>query len=935
MNSESKIKVFISSRCSTDRINIEKVLNNDPINKNLVVNKYLLMNYKIVRKALKLALEETGLFSVYLFEDDGPSSFTAEEDYLSNLDDCDVCLFIIDNYDDKISDGIMKEINRAKENQKKSLYIFFNNEDYEITSLEASMKKGSLPHHKPVTSFEEVFSDSYKSVINDIVRTYRRNQSIGINSPRSGDGEDELTIKAFPITLQQTNVEIFKELEGTKSLLSKLLSNETVEGTVTSSLDKWSMSILKVLLGEYEYSTIKQEKLLKDLQPIQSEEIHAIVIKRWAAINKFFDGDINSAIEILEDLSQSQSFNNSDTNWIKSDILIDLGNLRSIVNREKDIIMDFSITKKFDELSSIVFFPLIDRFNSNIKEKILNQIFSEKTDSKSTIHFYNNNSFVAYLTNYLSTAIYYGSYSHLFLFLDNLLEILFYSMDSNSPLVEKLQLLRISILSGNEEKFQRIYSKYKNCLSYATKDEIIHLFKLTDHIPYHFQKQVWKIILIKEIGYYLSDDDFSSSLNEIFIMAEQKLLDGNINYNLFAKLLEMIAANRFRIPQDQILEFLLKLLQTKHERLHIEAIKLLTKLNYKEVSLPLVRDLVQNISTICDSKELLINGSNIQIVMLRISKQRKEFYKETKEIVVKYFPEYFKNDWDLEHFSKSRMRHINRYLDIIIARNATQGINGKFTIFVDEPFYILHNIISRHNSPLDSNINAKIGEAITSTLFSSTQTYSEKIKAIQLLQLILKRKHEDSLFWSEIYEKCIINEPRIFEGADSFLERDTLILLKLQVELLKTLNHVDCFQELVELLSLISNGTNFEIMKSLLLIEDAFNGTHGRNLDISILSTLIQFTSAFCFYEDQDIRFNAVNVLYVLLDSPFSGLIINRLLKMMDDESFEVRYSVLKQAPRIKMFNTRDFEFIISKAKVDNHFLIQDLAKDIKKSTDN
>ena len=149
---DEKIRVFISSNCRDE-------------------------NYQIVRGALKNILEETGFIKTYVFEYQGASSSTAEEDYLSKLDDSHVVLFLIDNKDinGNIPEGVMKEYLRAKELEKKSIFVFCNAEKDRITNLqmELNSKSGKANHYFVVSRLRDFVEQSYQSVVNDIMNTYK------------------------------------------------------------------------------------------------------------------------------------------------------------------------------------------------------------------------------------------------------------------------------------------------------------------------------------------------------------------------------------------------------------------------------------------------------------------------------------------------------------------------------------------------------------------------------------------------------------------------------------------------------------------------------------------------------------------------------------------------------------------------------------------
>ena len=78
-----KIKVFISSKCGG--------------------------KYDNVRLKLKETIENTNLAEVYLFEEAEASTLSAIDHYTLALQECDVCIFLIDNKDG-ISSGVQREI---------------------------------------------------------------------------------------------------------------------------------------------------------------------------------------------------------------------------------------------------------------------------------------------------------------------------------------------------------------------------------------------------------------------------------------------------------------------------------------------------------------------------------------------------------------------------------------------------------------------------------------------------------------------------------------------------------------------------------------------------------------------------------------------------------------------------------------------------------
>ena len=79
-NQQETIKVFISSKCGGEHINL------GISTADLAVR----TNYDVIRRALKLRLEATSFIQVYVFEVGSASSMSAQDEYLYKIDDSDV-----------------------------------------------------------------------------------------------------------------------------------------------------------------------------------------------------------------------------------------------------------------------------------------------------------------------------------------------------------------------------------------------------------------------------------------------------------------------------------------------------------------------------------------------------------------------------------------------------------------------------------------------------------------------------------------------------------------------------------------------------------------------------------------------------------------------------------------------------------------------------
>lgn len=143
---ERKINVFISSICGVEE-------------------------YDNMRASLKISLEATGIIKVYMFEAAGASTLSAQDHYLLNLEESDICIFLIDNADG-ITSGVQREIDMVKQNNIMALYYFCDETSSEKTQLELGMIGARFAKSKVVHHFKELGTDSAKAMISDITDIY-------------------------------------------------------------------------------------------------------------------------------------------------------------------------------------------------------------------------------------------------------------------------------------------------------------------------------------------------------------------------------------------------------------------------------------------------------------------------------------------------------------------------------------------------------------------------------------------------------------------------------------------------------------------------------------------------------------------------------------------------------------------------------------------
>jgi len=923
MQIDEKIKVFISSKCGGERINYDRLVDTDSIDKKYVADRAVRTNYDLVRRALKTALEETGLIRTYVFEDTSASSSVVKEDFLFELDGSDVCLFLIDNFDDNISEGLLVEITRAQRTNKKSFYLFLNHPEKEETSIQENIRRTAGTHYFVIDDIRRFIDEGYKSVINDILTTYKKycKGNITFTEQEIATSVD-IVGENFPVDTTDIDKQIFKNLGLTKNKMVSLIYKQNSKDVQTSDFDTACLEVLDFLLGEKDFGDIGISSLLEELSNIQPPEVHKLVCKRWEAISSFYAGHIEKAVELLERTYQEFSEDKSISKWLLNDILIDWRNLSTIKGQAENII-DFSVQKKIDQEKSLVFFPILDRFSTNINNALWDRNFSLLTSSPYSISLSNPEHLFSLISNYIFTAIYYGSFAQLGCVLEQIKKVIFDLVQKDNNILFKIQLMRISILCGNEMDFRKIFQKYGSSLSYSSVEEISELYNLANTKPLPYQKETWKVLIFSEIGYYLSDADFEKVSNEIFDLCSKWVESENPNVWLGEKLIKALKTNNTRLSQGKIIYFANKVFTNKAIRFYLSLSELLISLDFSMVSHGIVNDLILQIKTIINDEEINHQGKKFEHLLTKLRKIRDDFDNEIDEIVKEKFPGFFDNDYHLE-ISPDKASHIRRYLKQIESRNASQGVNGQIAFYANNPYITLRNILEYDQNVLDEKLLTDILAVLENTLLSKTQTYSAKDDAIKLIIFLKSWEFSPAHDWSGLYSTLHKNIETLAKGSSNyFSETSSSQILNLHLVLLKRVFGEDCLQELIETLALINNGDEFEKIESLNALENFLKFEKDIFSELSIASILIQYVSNFCFYADFDIRYRTVQVLYELLDTPYSSLIISQLSKMMDDDDYRVKWGILRQVQKIREYSETTFNYILGKAKIDKNYLVR------------
>lgn len=900
---EYKISIFISSKCDTER-------------------------YRIVRRALKELLLETGMAIVYVFETAPGSSQPLPDTYIDHVDESHLCLFLIDN-DDGVTDGVLKEYKRAEELGKKIICIFCDDGKNEPTQLEIEIKNKHSSKFSPIHDFSDFTEAAYKAALQDIVDIYKKNgKGAVLNSIENGSFEP------LPVMSSTRNIiekKLFSGIDKTKNeILSFISPSFRVEKSATE-LDVLLSEFLKVILCEKKFKEIDYEKLCEKVIELHKSNYKELISLRLKAIKSYYEDRINECIDFLKKALIMASQKEDIDNWISNDIAIDL---RNMIEISDEINGKFTVDNEGQEYikknSEVVFSPVMDRLETEIYKEIIEQYYKIYTESPYSKTLGGQEVVFEEISICFYTAILYGSITNLLITRSRMISALlalFFEDNDHDLFISLIKILIIERRYSDLEKLDRIYNQSTDMVN--TKD-ITDIQKCIECIPIMHYRIISKFILFKFFGYYFSDDQYQDFSNDLFSYSFTFIDDTNKIIALCNYVFKALKENMQRINKDRVVECLIKAFSTKNTSIYNEAFSLGSDIDYGLVSqenqVKLLKKSIEIISVIKNHSTRINN----YLICFRITAT---IEMESMDSAVEINMEDFYNNEYQNAFTWSRefsMDRIKYYLNYIDAQNEKLTKNTGIEINYSSRYGIIINIIVKYKLDLSWDEIIPIIENVKKTLLVHNQTYREKCNAIKLI-IFLKIHFNYMLEWNNFIDSLISCEEKILSGAnDSFFEKDD------EKNILYTTYQIMLFvfnkyskEKVINSIMNISNLTSYGIIRCLGSINTMLEDYNYNDENDFIISYIIYLSIMLSKHKELDIRFNAVRCLIQLTHSKYNYLILPQLSSLMDTGTSKIKVSILSRVKKIADGDNSVKEYIIQKGRVDNNYWVRKIAKEL------
>lgn len=753
------INVFLSSICGIDK-------------------------FDKLREEIITALEKTGLFKVYTFENEPGSTLNAGDHYLFGLNDSDVCVFLINNADG-VTEGVKKEIRLANKLKKKSIYYFCDEGHSEKTELEISMLHAENAKSQVVHSFSDLAKDSCQALVDDITNIYRNycNGNLIVESLDIEDKVDEKESTDYLIT-KKDSIGIIENqiLQGdscTAYLAEKIMDRKFKKDKKSSVLDNWGERFLKVIFGDCKIENFNTSLFLDDLAKVQDEQFHQVVSLRWKAISAHYQGNIDNSIKYLEQAKQLAAEMGL-PRWYQNNILVDLIDEKRVdlgarngflTQRDENYI-------ELAEYSDQRYFPIMDKIQKQISDVYVSGLSKRKLRSLNTETYIRNYYYdISFLSKYLMVAMYFGSMSHLLTFIPQFRGFLDYLIDEGLENWSiQLGMLKTSLYSCDLKDVQNLIQNNHEFLGNINSVEAKEVMEFCSSHPIQYIRWQKQIVTFGILGYYLNQQDFLLYRKEVFRILSNWINDDSSNIMIGNVIFDSLSNCVARLDQEELGVFCCQVMEKNKRRYYRKLISFIGyNLNLNDLTDSTATRLISNISKILRSNEDNERISDLYFAFRNLRNQDRSKTNELNEIVLNTIPKYALDSYllDTEEYP-DLIEYINKKLIEVNEDIVLQGKDGHYFEKGERYLEVIHNILAfDKKTELDDELLERVIDAAYKTLLFSKEKFRLKMDAASLLSFLAVSnkycypKHLGK--YNEILEKSglIINEENVFLNSNA------------------------------------------------------------------------------------------------------------------------------------------------------------------------
>lgn len=913
---DEKIQIFISSACGDEP---EK------------------QKYNLVREALKELIESTGFAKVYVFESEGASTISAGQHFTYALEDCDACIFLVDNRDG-VPPGVQKEIDTAKKHGIKSFYYFCNQYSKEETPLQKSLKGSKHAKSETIHDFKDIIKRGATSLVNDLVMIYKqyckgrltwyeestKEKSTDIPNIESSFRSDSMAQKVV-LTNIDCCIKYFTEL------ILGLSHNEVKR---TGSIDQLCVAFLPVLFEGATINDASLNSLLSEIEKHQTSQHFAVTKKRYEGVKAYYSGDQETCINKLDEALQIAKQNKL-SQWLIKDILIDLRNQDMLLQESRNT---YSIEQKYqnelDKSHSLLYYPLLDRLDSEYYEGIIQEAIKYKTQTPETITFgHGLGTHIKSLAGIYVLAMYNGSLTHLQSLYNRIKLFSFYCATRYSNWSIKKLLLKTTIIFGKRKETDGIIRCFGDLLSKMNENDAYEIYSFSSNRPTDHQRFISQLDAFRITCYYMDDERFSFVWSEIYELISKWINNENsvtvIGYEIFPAL----EASYLRISQNQLIEIICNCIYNNKRRFYDKIFTLIRNcINLDQASPENVSSLLEVIISIVKNPDERTHIHGLEAVLVTLRKKHRELTEELDKIIADEMPDFYDSTYRLKTTVEENTDmpvFLKLYIEQAHKDNEEQGKNGTYYNRGNFPHITIKNILRQSKAKFSNDLIDSAFQVSSETLLRENQTIETKIDAIELLVYLIKSRSSVRERNKNIIAELLSNKAQV-ENAQAIMTNLSETNLRFSALLLYKCLDENITVELLNILVDIGDDT-LSNRKASATFLNYLEANKSPVSDIQLGHIILQQAIEWCVESDLDIRWNAVQILFLLLkNKENTNVICNQLVKLMDIDNFYIKNTILRNIYRLKDIDFETYKYIIQKASVDTNYVVRKVANEVQ-----
>lgn len=642
-----------------------------------------------IRRQVKEQLEECPYIIPFII-DVVASEISSTQLFQYEVSRTDIVVMLIKS---EVRPGTSTEFATATKNKKPLLVYFLkdDNPSLAVTQLRKAVQTIDYCTYRDMDTFDNIAETVRNDVIANVIRYYQYDHytrggiDTGVTEVVAVDEESALLNHGTPT---KTSIALFS------SSYTHIFDLLGIDATDDSDISQSPLHVLGIaaldwlITGTPLNCDAEILKLIGSLGDLYDRTDW--LFKRWDAVRLALSGDFEKSLEVGKTALALAKAENL-PKWIINDILIDCRNIENeIHNKKREWVVDSEIQKELNNLETIVYLPVLDRYLTDIYSALGKEEFKHQTASPNTIFFGTNlKAVINNVENYFFSAILYGSYTHMVITREILAKVL-YKYDElikRRPLL--IDCIKLLVVHGDADQFKKTID-YKWDDVYA---EIVsradEIWALTDAVVSSHKEKIKQAVITK-LGLYLTDSKFE----EVQIFLES--LAPTIYWGTAEDYFETVNQNMRRLDCTKVMRMLAGIIKEQRFHLGRKLANIILQMNLDNVDKETQRIfcdvLKEKISFIAK------NGGTPQIIAA-LACQSPEIFSALSIVPENGLTGVEKVFYDINMGEGNWSEVLNQEIETARKQFEVNKEPGRYTGFFELPYATIKEIVRKHYAP--------------------------------------------------------------------------------------------------------------------------------------------------------------------------------------------------------------------------------------------